>query len=120
LFYGVTNRNVAIILLIFPGLLARHLDIYIGAPFFLTMVALVICRDISVPVRIRPLLNWLGDISYPLYLTHVSAMVLCNSVGWQGLVSQVSVAMGVAIVALHLVDYPIRLRKFIPQLKTAS
>jgi peptidoglycan/LPS O-acetylase OafA/YrhL len=65
-------------------------------------------NTIAVPAHWRTRLNWLGDLSYPLYLIH--GPVLCTAITYYGITWPVSVVLCLiaAVAVLHLVDYPTR------------
>jgi peptidoglycan/LPS O-acetylase OafA/YrhL len=80
------------------------------------LVLLIILRgsEISVSSKQRSLFNWLGQVSYPLYLCHLAVVLstFCIFEGQQlfGLVWLVvyPVALTEAILLNHLVDLPIQ------------
>jgi peptidoglycan/LPS O-acetylase OafA/YrhL len=52
--------------------------------------------------------DFLGDLSYPIYLFHVAAMALMVFLGFQGLFVFALGVLGVSVASLYLVEYPVR------------
>ena len=73
--------------------------------------ALIFGRRINLGPRKSTILNYLGDLSYPLYLTHVPALCLCMGY-FRATHSYVPaiVALLAAVTLLHVVDRPLRSR----------
>ena len=66
-------------------------------------------RSIAVSCRMARLLDWLGELSYPLYLCHAPILILLYGGGreWTWPLGLLAVAAG-SIVLLHGVDLPYR------------
>lgn len=94
-------------------LLLNRFDQYLGhfseAVFVGSVVIVAWSKDIRLPVRVAAVLEYLGELSYPLYLVHVPLFVLVAcafpSAGW--LVAVVA-ATGATLLLLHGVDLPYR------------
>ena len=89
-------------------------DVPLLASATLVIVAFLLID--ALPLVLKPragiILNWLGDLSYPLYAIHYPVMLLSAAFiekhfkgdGW----AYIGIALAGAILTLHLVDYPHR------------
>jgi peptidoglycan/LPS O-acetylase OafA/YrhL len=73
--------------------------------YALSVLLLLFARNLRLPGFLRTIGNYLGDISYPLYLFHLPSMILAyallgvrSSIGW------VACALAISVTAYHLVD----------------
>ena len=99
---------------LFTGvLLLGRFDQYIGhfshAVFVGSVLVVASARQFSVPRVVVKALDWLGDLSYPLYLCHVPLLLLLYGGGrdWAWPVGVGAVAAG-SVLLLHGVDLPYR------------
>lgn len=86
----------------------------IFSPFTYASTALVVmyARFIKLPATVLNGLNYLGDLSYPLYLFHVSALIFAACVlHIRGEFKLAGFTLLVSMAAYHLVDVPLRVRK---------
>ena len=82
--------------------------------WFLTLV--VVFLDVRVPLsrELRAIANYLGDISFPLYLLHypvlfaVTSSIFKRHPEWNYGIVQVIIALISAVLAYHFVDRPLR------------
>jgi peptidoglycan/LPS O-acetylase OafA/YrhL len=89
--------------------------------FVVPLLAIAYFGKIAMPARWIPAANYLGEISYPLYLFHFPVISIVYH--WfpdhdpyhVGLLIDLTVPMLMAIAAYHLIDVPIRKRRFHPQ-----
>ena len=58
--------------------------------------------------RLRAGLNYLGDLSYPLFLLHMPIFFLMGRLGVRGWPVVIPVALGASAACLHFVDRPLR------------
>ena len=80
----------------------------VGFPCFATIFALVLCEEFNFSEKIVKVFDFLGDLSYPIYLFHVAVMALMVLLGFQSLFVFAIGVLGVAAASLYLVDYPTR------------
>ena len=77
-------------------------------PTLCTLIALILSSEFSIPTRATKFADWLGDLSFPLYLFHVPALVLMLTLGVKNVVLVLCGPFAIACAALYLVDYPSR------------
>jgi peptidoglycan/LPS O-acetylase OafA/YrhL len=67
---------------------------------------------VALPVVLSKAMSWAGDVSYPLYLSHIASIALAYMLIGRFAVGRpylyVAAAILVAILILHIVDYPAR------------
>jgi len=80
IYFRYRESKAAILMLFLPQIFLVHLDPSndpLNGPVVSVAVAAVIMLTGSVRVgKISGVLTWLGDVSYPLYLTHMTVMLL--------------------------------------------
>jgi peptidoglycan/LPS O-acetylase OafA/YrhL len=79
--------------------------------------------------RLRAALNYLGDLSYPLFLLHMPVFFLMGRLGVRSWLLVLPLALAASVACLHLVDRPLRVhlarglqhawRRIAPRPKTA-
>ena len=84
------------------------------------VIAVVIARPHGVEARLLSFaaLGYLGRISYGLYLYHWPLFLMIDNahtglVGWQLLAVRLAATLAVSVVSFHLVELPIRQRRFL-------
>lgn len=80
--------------------------------YCLTALILIYSPKIKISNSSANVLNFLGDISYPLYLFHIPIMLICYAVlgirGWFGLLLPAFLG---AVFFYYIVDVPLRVRR---------
>jgi len=103
------NETWSALILIVPYLVLLRLGAVMYAQTPLTIGILICCRNISLSSdSLRKALNYLGDLSYPLYLLHMPAIILAVASGLRPSFLLAVAAVCASVAALHLVDYPCR------------
>jgi peptidoglycan/LPS O-acetylase OafA/YrhL len=107
LFFRHRGKALGYVLLIAPPLMAAEFG-WTGVACAIGIIAVAIADRVQIPDELVGFLNWLGDLSYPLYLVHVPVMFafLLFGVSQPMLIAAASLATAAAI--LHLVDLPFR------------
>jgi peptidoglycan/LPS O-acetylase OafA/YrhL len=108
LYYRYRGTAYGFALLIGPPLFAMTIDHSPGVPMFIAILVLILSEGHIFPKKCIALLNFLGDWSYPIYLFHIPAIILALTIGANRSVEQVGFAFAVSLLALLMVDYPIR------------
>jgi peptidoglycan/LPS O-acetylase OafA/YrhL len=108
LYYRYRRSPLGFCILAFPCVLAFSFGRSVGFPCFATIFALVLCEDFKFSEKIMNFFDFLGDLSYPIYLFHVAVMALMVFLGFQGLFVFALGVLGVSALSLYLVDYPAR------------
>lgn len=82
---------------------------YSGLTLFAVAIAIVAGRHVYLPGRVRSVLDYLGDISYPLYLIHYPIIVLlAGVVGVRTQLPLVAASLAASVICLHLFERPMR------------
>jgi peptidoglycan/LPS O-acetylase OafA/YrhL len=82
---------------------------YSEVTFLVAAAAIAAGRYAQLPSSVRSILNYLGDLSYPLYLIHYPIIITLNGV--LGVRSQpllVAASLFASTVCLHMVERPLR------------
>jgi len=108
LYYRYRRSPLGFCILAFPCVLAFLFGRSVGFPCFATIFALVLCEDFKFSEKIMNFFDFLGDLSYPIYLFHVAVMALMVFLGFQGLFVFALGVLGVSAASLYLVEYPAR------------
>ena len=108
LYYRYRRTPHGFCVLAFPCVLAFMFGRSVGFPCFATIFALVLCEEFKFSEKIGKFFDFLGDLSYPIYLFHVAVMALMVFLGFQGLFVYAIGVLGVSVASLYLVDFPAR------------
>ena len=79
-----------------------------------SIVLILSSKNIKIPVVFKGIFNYLGDISYPLYLFHIPAFSFCYA--YLGIKNDLTLLMASLIVSMifyHFIDVPLRVNKSI-------
>lgn len=88
--------------------------------YALTLSALIVARRLAIPAAAKSLANYLGDVSYPLYVFHLPALIFGYAVlQLRSSHALVLLAAGISIAALHLIDRFLKRRFIAPLLRDA-
>ncbi len=84
---------------------------YAEITYILTTSLMIFSSKIQLSKRVLKVFNYLGDISYPLYLFHYPAFILCYTVlGIKNIIHITLLAILIPLLSYHLIDIPIRLK----------
>ncbi|MGF1541204.1 MAG: acyltransferase family protein [Pleurocapsa sp.] len=118
LLYGLNENNKLYkLVLVSLGCLVLMINpTYVGIKgifiYLVTSVILVADSFIKLPKKVISVANYLGEISYPLYLFHIPAFIFANAVlGIKNSFSLILMALLVSITFYHTVDVPFRQKK---------
>jgi peptidoglycan/LPS O-acetylase OafA/YrhL len=105
------SNKLGYLFLVAPIMLMSRLspNLYIMA-IPVTIVLLVASAITIRSATFKKLMNWAGDLSYPLYLVHVPTIILLSLTGIKATIWYVLASIATAVFALHMVDYPLRAR----------
>ena len=102
------RRPAGAALLAIPSVLALFFGHFTGLPLFISIFVLMVSREFKIAKECRRIFNYLGDLSFPLYLFHMPVMALMLSLGARSTPPMITAALLVSIAALHGIDYPAR------------
>lgn len=80
-----------------------------------SVAAIFLSSRLRVPARLRSVLDYLGDLSYPMYLFHLPTLILVYAAcGVRSPEAIAAVALAVSVVALHVIDGYVKRKFFVP------
>jgi peptidoglycan/LPS O-acetylase OafA/YrhL len=111
LFYRARGWSSVLLVLIGYYAMNRFNDLS-HAAYLVAAFAVVMAKRLpSVPAVVARFLNYLGDLSYPLYLIHVPVLVWAGRwTTWHDPYAFVGACVAVSALLYHLVDAPVRAR----------
>jgi peptidoglycan/LPS O-acetylase OafA/YrhL len=109
LYYRHRGTALGTALLFAPPLIAATCR-FVGLAAVFGIAAVALCESLKLSKNLTRIFDWLGDLSYPLYLVHVPVMfaLFLSGVSEPAVVGCASLAVAAAV--LHLVDIPFRHR----------
>jgi peptidoglycan/LPS O-acetylase OafA/YrhL len=110
LYYRLGPTSAGITILFLPSIFACCCGHFTGLPLFISIIAVVFCSRANLPSAAQDILNFLGDLSFPVYLFHMPVMAACLSFGLGQTLPMVVAVLLVSVLALYTIDYPIRHR----------
>jgi len=108
LYYRIRETPIGFAVLALPSVFVLTLGGFTGAPLFISIFVLVISGEVTIGKRAIKICNFLGDLSFPLYLFHIPAMVIALKLGSNRSVITLASMILLSTAALYLVDYPSR------------
>jgi peptidoglycan/LPS O-acetylase OafA/YrhL len=111
LFYRAPGWSALLVALVGYQAVSRFTD-HSPAAYLVAAFAVVTAKSLPpMPRFLARALNWLGDLSYPLYLAHVPLMAwTARWTKWSDPYAFVGLALAGAALLYHLVDAPLRSR----------
>ncbi len=83
----------------------------------LSLAVILLSGHVSVPARFRRTFDYLGDVSYPLYLFHLPTLILAYGLcGVRSPIALAATALAVGVAALYLIDGYVKRKVFVPLL----
>ena len=104
---SVSPKAWGFAVLIFPILIAM-VDGWVGRAAVIGVMAVALCEEVKVPPRVIGVIEWLGELSYPIYAVHVPVLVLCLHFHILSPAITLVASIVVSIAVLHIVDLPLR------------
>jgi peptidoglycan/LPS O-acetylase OafA/YrhL len=108
LYYRHRNTPLGYAILLVPFMVAIVIRLWIGEAVIFGIAGLLVCDRIKLPARMIAILNWLGELSYPIYAVHVPIVVffLYFHAVMPAVAALTSILVSITI--LHSVDLPLR------------
>lgn len=107
-YYRLKGTPLGFAVLALPSVVSLTLGHFTGAPLFVTIFVLVMSEQFVLSKRIIGPFNFLGDLSFPLYLFHIPAMVIALALGSNRSVITLGSMLLLSLLALYAIDYPSR------------
>lgn len=108
IYYHFPNTLRGLVLLIIPALFAASVGRSPGVAYFLTVLVLAYSYHLPVMKKFSRLCNFLGDLSYPVYLFHMPVMALLAAAGYTNWLIMGLAVLALSALALYMIDYPAR------------
>lgn len=108
LYFRLRCTPAGFTVLAFPATLSLALSKNWGLPLLLTIFVLVMSTEVHMKGRSAKFYNVLGDVSYPLYLFHLPAMLLLLGLGVRNGAVLLAGPLLLAILAQFSIDRPLR------------
>ena len=111
LFYRSPGWSGALVVLVGYHAVSRFAD-RSPAAYLIAAVALILAKNLPpMPRLLARVLNYLGDLSYPLYLVHVPLMAWTSRwTTWTDPYAYVGISLCASALLYHFVDAPLRRR----------
>jgi peptidoglycan/LPS O-acetylase OafA/YrhL len=108
LYYRLRGTVAGFLVLAAPSVFSMTVGHFTGAPLFISIFVLLLSSEFRVSPRMIKVGNFLGDLSFPLYLFHFPALILALRLGSNRSIITLATMLLVSLAALYLVDYPCR------------
>jgi peptidoglycan/LPS O-acetylase OafA/YrhL len=102
------RKPAGMAILLIPSVLALFFGHFTGLPLFISIFTLLLSGEFELSSLLCRICNFLGDVSFPLYLFHIPVMVLLISLGVRTSLPIVATALFASCIALCAIDYPAR------------
>ena len=108
LYHRHRQQRFGLLVICLPPILVLHYGHFIGVPMFISIFALIICETLKFSPQLRRTLDYLGDLSYPMYLFQVPVMIIVITLGSTNKYLIVGCIVLLSVASLHFIDYPCR------------
>jgi peptidoglycan/LPS O-acetylase OafA/YrhL len=95
-------------ILFLPIMIGMANNVWVGRAAIIGVMAVALCEEISIPRRLVGAMNWLGELSYPIYAVHVPVIVICIQFHVLSPAIALVATLILSIAILHVVDLPLR------------
>lgn len=109
-YFRLRRTPLGFAILAFPATLALALNKNWGLPLIFSIFVLVLSTEVVVRGKLARLLNLMGDVSYPLYLFHLPALIVMLAFGITDNIVLLIAPLTLAVLLLYMIDFPIRSR----------
>ena len=108
LYHRYRRRPFGFLILGAPSILVLYFGHFIGMPMFISLFTLIMCDQLIFSKRVRRTLNYMGDLSFPMYLLQAPVMIALITFGIKGTTQIVVGILLLSAASLHFIDYPSR------------
>ncbi|MDR3763057.1 MAG: acyltransferase [Acidobacteriota bacterium] len=115
LYFRLRRTPLGFAVLAFPATLSLALGKNWGLPLLLTIFVLTLSTEVRISGWTAKFGNVLGDVSYPLYLFHLPAIMLLLGLGVKNAFVLLAVPLLLAAAAQYGIDQPLRSRFAAPK-----
>jgi peptidoglycan/LPS O-acetylase OafA/YrhL len=120
LYFRLRRTPLGFTVLALPATLGLALSKNWGLPLLLTIFVLTMSTEVKVAERIGRFFDFLGDVSYPLYLFHLPTMMALLALGVSNGFALLAGPLVIAALALYGIDLPIRSRLSLQKPRTSA
>jgi len=110
LYFRLRRTPFGFTILAFPATLALALNNNWGLPLFFSIFVLILSTELVVPAKLARFFDFLGDVSYPLYLFHLPALIAMLALGITNSIGLLIGPLALAVLVLYMIDLPLRSR----------
>jgi peptidoglycan/LPS O-acetylase OafA/YrhL len=108
LYYRHRRTHCGYIIIFFPVLIAYSSGTFVGRAVIIGLMAIALCDEIKVPTKLSSLMNWLGEISYPLYTLQGPIMILAVFWGIHSSIVIFAATVAISALAHTIFEVPVR------------
>ena len=108
IFYRYRRQPFGFLIIAMPSVLVLYFGHFIGMPMFISIFTLIMCDQLKFSPWTRRSLNYLGDLSFPMYLFQAPVMIALITFGANGKALIVGGIILLSAASLHFIDYPCR------------
>jgi peptidoglycan/LPS O-acetylase OafA/YrhL len=112
MWYRLKGTLKGVLVVLFPSLFAAAAGYFIGIPLLLTLAILIVSGRVKLGASQTRAMVVLGDVAYPLYLSHTAVVAYLCSRGMTNSAVLAVASLSVATLMVYFVDYPAR-RSFV-------
>lgn len=110
LYFRLRRTPLGFTILAFPATLALALNKNWGLPLFFSIFVLILSTEVTVQGKLARFFDFMGDVSYPLYLFHLPALIALLSLGITSSLDLLIAPLALAVLVLYMIDLPLRTR----------
>ncbi len=107
-YYRFRGQPFGFVIIAAPSVIVLYFGGFIGLPMIISIFTLVLCEQPKLTPLVRRTFDYLGDLSYPMYLFQAPVMIAVITLGTKNVVFIVGAIILVSAASLRWIDYPCR------------
>jgi peptidoglycan/LPS O-acetylase OafA/YrhL len=107
-YFRLRRTPLGFTILAFPATLALALNKNWGLPLFFSIFVLILSTEVVVQGKLARFFDFMGDVSYPLYLFHLPALIAMLALGMTSSMGLLIGPLALAVLVLYMIDLPLR------------